>query len=135
MSYTKNTYAEIALSELPLVVVVVVGSVNDESFPAYLEELLEAIQSRQRVVIRMHAGPLTVFPPRFVQMSVAWMKVNKEILNSHVVAVSIVMKHSALRMATQAMVWAGTPPFPIVAASDTAEADIFLQAQLAGDKG
>ena len=133
MTDFENTYAEVDVSELPLVTVIVVGPISEESYIPYLEELLEAIRLRERVVLRMHAGPLTAFPPRFVRMSVAWMNKHEAILERHVVAVSIVMKSSLLRMATQAMVWASKPPFPISAMRNKADADAWLFAHLKED--
>lgn len=126
MTSFKNTYAEVHVSALPFVVVVVVGPITEKSFLEYLQALLEAVQLRERVVIRMHSGPLMAFPPRFVQMSAAWMKRHDQILARHIVAVSIVTESSALRMATQAMIWATTPPFPLGATRSKAEADAWL---------
>lgn len=133
MTRPKNTYAEVDTAALPIVVVLVVGPITDESFPAYLQDLLEAVQLGDRVAVRMHSGPLTVFPPRFARMSAAWLRENEALLKRHVVAVSIVMESAVLRMATQAIVWAKAPPFPMVAAHSKEEANAWLLERLAED--
>ncbi|MFT5583031.1 MAG: hypothetical protein ACI9VR_000608 [Cognaticolwellia sp.] len=134
MTNFQNAYAEVHVSDLPFVVVVVVGPVTEEGYLGYLQALLEAVQLRRRVVIRMHAGPMIAFPPRFVQMSVAWLKRHEEVLARHVVAVTIVMESPALRMAAQAMLWAATPPFPLGATRTKAEADAWLLARMDEDE-
>ena len=133
MSFPLNTYAEVDTTALPLVVVRVVGPITDESYSAYLEELLAAAQLRERVVMRLHAGPLLAFPPRFVRATVAWMKKHDQVLNHHVVAVSIVMDSTMLRLAAEALAWAGKPPFPMGAASTAAQADTWLFEHLERD--
>ncbi|MBL4687570.1 MAG: hypothetical protein JKY37_23445 [Nannocystaceae bacterium] len=126
-------YAEVDASNLPLIGVRVVGPLTERGFTEYLVHLLEAIQLRERVVLRLHAGSLTVYPPRFVRKSVAWMKRHEATLTRHLAAVSIVMDSPVVRMATQAMVWAARPSFPMVVKRTTAEADAWLLACLEGD--
>tara|TARA_R110002096_G_scaffold292224_1_gene486506 strand:+ start:54230 stop:54637 length:408 start_codon:yes stop_codon:yes gene_type:complete len=133
MTFFENSYAEVDVSGLPLVQVFVVGPIRDDSYGPYLEALLQAIQMRERVILRMHAGPLTAFPARFVRMSADWMKANRATLESHTVATAIVMQSSLLRMATQALVWASRPPFPMQAMRNRKEADAWLLAQLKQD--
>lgn len=135
MTDSANTYAEVDVTALPFVIVRVVGPITEESFVAYLEELLAAIQLQDRVVLRMHAGPLTAFPSRYVRMSVAWMKENQGIVGRHVVGLSLILNSSVLRMAVQAMVWASRPSFPITAVDTTAEADAWLLARLDEERG
>lgn len=128
-----HVYAEVDVSQLPLVVVEVVGPLTEDGFQAYLSELLEAVQLRPRVVVRMHAGSLGAYPPRFVRESVMWIKEHSAILTRHIVAVRIVAEQSVLRMATQAMVWAARPAFPITVTNSKTEADAWLLALLEED--
>ena len=128
-------YAEVDVSELPLVSVLAVGPLTDGGFSDYLASLLAALQLRERVVIRLHGGSLGAFPPRYVRKSVQWMKLHEATLNRHVAAVSVVAESAAIRIATHAMLWAARPPFPMVAKPSIETADAWLLAQLEDDKG
>ncbi|MGH1346026.1 MAG: hypothetical protein ACRBN8_30965 [Nannocystales bacterium] len=128
-----DVYAEVDVSNLPLVGVHVVGPITDRGFDDYLDSLLAALQLRERVLLRLHAGPLTAYPPRYVRKSVAWMKRHEPILTRHVVAVSVVVESPAVRLATQAMMWAARPSFSTVAKQTSAEADDWLFARLQED--
>ncbi|MBO6936018.1 MAG: hypothetical protein JJ863_13640 [Deltaproteobacteria bacterium] len=126
-------YAEVDASELPFVVVHVVGPLTEEGYERYLGELLQAIQLRGRVGLRLHSGALHAFPPRYVRESVRWMQEHRDTLGRHVAGTALVMTSVALRMAAQAMVWAARPSFPFHVAASTAEANAWLRARLEGD--
>ncbi|MBV1860332.1 MAG: hypothetical protein KUG77_18100 [Nannocystaceae bacterium] len=123
-------YAEVDVSHLPQVNVLVVGPLTERGFATYLAELLESIQLRPRVTLRLHAGSLSVYPPRYVRKSVAWMKRHEPTLTRHIAAVAIVMDSAVVRVATQAIVWAARPAFPMVVKQSPADADDWLQACL-----
>lgn len=126
MSESKNTYATVDVTTLPVVVVRVIGPLEEDSFAAYLRELLAAIQLRDRVALRLHAGPLVAFPPRYVHLSGSWMKQHAQVLEQHIAAISIVTDSSVLRMAAHALIWASRPPFPFETTKSTAQANSFL---------
>lgn len=90
------------------------------------------MQLRDRVSLRLHAGPLAAFPPRFVRASVTWLRAHEELLARHVAGVAIVMHSRPLRLALHAMVWASDPAFPMTAADTRVEADTWLAARLRG---
>lgn len=129
-----SLYAEVDVSGLPWVVVRAVGALHEEGFQRHLEELLEAIQLRERVVIRFHAGSLGALPPRYVRTAATWLKTHQAIATRHVAGAAFVMDSSILRMATHAIAWAGRPTFPMTAVHTTEEADEWLASRLEADR-
>ena len=125
-----HPYAEVDVSGLPFVVVHVVGPLTEEGFERYLDEVLHAVQLRDRVAVRLHSGALHAFPPRYVRESVRWMQEHRDTLGRHVAGTALVLSSAALRMAAQAMVRAARPSFPFHVAASTAEANAWLRARL-----
>jgi len=127
---TATPYAEVDVSALPLIVVRVVGPLSEEGFQRYLGELLAAIQSHDRVALRLHAGALHAFPPRYVRVSAAWLREHRELFGQRIAGLAMVLDSAALRLAVQAMVWAGRPSFPLHLTSRSEDADAWLREQL-----
>lgn len=114
----------------PMVQVIFEGSVSDEEFEVYLNQLQSCLTRGLPYAVLLDATRAARYSASQRRMQAQWQDANRETLRSHCRGVAFVITNRAVRGILTAILWLSPMPMPHQVVSNRKEALTWLQERL-----